>query len=83
MDNINTIQELMNKLNTLSIDSTEVFKKELEDYLREKEECGLIMNGKITFKDFDDLEYFKKLANKCGLNAFNLLNGLHISSIED
>ena len=83
MDNMKLIQELMSRLNTLNIDSTEVSKKELEDYLCEKDGCGLIMNGVITFKDTEDKEYFEKLANKCGLNAFDLLYGFLTSSTEE
>ena len=51
----------------------DVVKKELRDYLIEKMHKGSLKDGRITFENEDDFEYFSKLTSSFGVDSGELL----------
>ena len=67
-------------LEEYDVPKEDVARKELRDYLLVKIHKGDLKDGKITFNDGDDFEYFSKLASSIGIDANELLEDIVVKA---
>lgn len=79
----NKLHNLYTKLQNYKASQSEVVKKELKDYLLEKIHNGELKGGEIIFKNDEDLEYFKQLANNLGFDVDAILEDIIMQSFNN
>ena len=67
------LKRIFDLVQNVTVLETDVTKKELKDYLLDKQMNGQICAGKISFTDKEDLEYFDKLTRAIGLDSNDCL----------
>lgn len=76
---VNKMYKIYSLMETAKIPEEDVARKDLRDYLLEKIHHGELSQGRITFKDEDDFDYFSKLTSKLNVDASGLLEEIVFS----
>lgn len=80
---VNKLYSLNRILQDFKVSQSDILRKELRDYLLEKIHNGNVSDGRITFKDTDDFNYFSKLIKSIGLPDSYILEEIVMKSFKN